>query len=169
ILISAENETALYGGLAIRDHLLLNALDLLRDAETARSVRGGGGPLAGQAQRAVHQLDGGAEGIVGGVGVGGGEREAGLHLGVVLQVGPQLQQRADLVGRVRCDVDLQAGGDLAVGLGDAPLDAIHISDKQRGFGIEVGNHGGSQEVTMSMLMVSCDNWSRMVISFELAS
>src|ERR1039458_1051191 len=62
ILISAENETALYGGLAIRDHLLLNALDLLRNAEAARSVRGGGGPLAGQAQRAVHQLDRGTEG-----------------------------------------------------------------------------------------------------------
>src|ERR1039458_560914 len=109
------------------------------------------------------------KGTVGGVGVGGRDRQVGLHLGVLLQVGPQLQQRVDLVGRVRCDVDLLAGGDLVVGLGDALLDAIHVGDKQRGLGIEVGNHGGLQEVTISMLMVSSDNWSRIVISFELAS
>ena len=103
------------------------------------------------------------------MGIGLRQSQVGLYLRIVQLVGPQLQQRADFVGRIRSDCDLQTRRDLVVGLRDLFLDEIDIGQELGVLRIEIGNHGPLQLLVGRMLMVSSVSWSRTVISLELAS
>ena len=129
-------------------HLRKQALHLLSQRRARISSLRRTRALGGDLGDAIHQLNGGAESVVGALRVGLLQTQIALDLSVLRFVGAKLQQVADLIGRIRCHRDLQAGGDLLVCLRDALLDLIHSGEENLAGRADAGNHEFSYMATV---------------------